>query len=93
MNKNEANVFPWSTPVVISNSSDIPSVVTTLALVLVYIDLMAISSRDGIPYTFRILNILFHWIELNAFVKSKNVITAERLFFRTSPRMRRKAKV
>ena len=91
MDKNGASVSPWSTPVVISNSSDVPSVVTTLALVLVYIDLMAISSRDGIPYAFRILNISFRWIELNAFLKSKNVITAGRLFFRTSSRMRRKA--
>ena len=59
MNKNGASVSPWSTPVVISKSSDVPSVVTTLALVLVYIDLIPISSRGGIPYAFRILQHLF----------------------------------
>ena len=93
MNKNGASVSPWSTPVVISKSSDVPSVVTTLALVLVYIDLIPISSRGGIPYAFRILHIYFRRIESNAFLKSENVITAGRLFFRTSSRMRCKAEI
>ena len=86
-----ASVSPWSTPVVIStDSSDVPSAETTLALVLLYIILKATSSLGGMPCAFRILNISFRWIESTAFLKSKNVIIAERLFFRASSRMRRK---
>ena len=76
--------------VISTDSSDVPSAETTLALVLLYIILTATGSLGGMPCAFRILSISFRWIESTAFLKSKNVIIAERLFFRASSRMRRK---